>query len=62
MIEDSHGLHLTGKLATDTKRGRDTYELLKMKPRPAFNGLSIGYRAKDYESHKSGLSNGLSRR
>src|ERR1700737_899660 len=31
-----------------------TYALLKMKPRPAFNGLSIGYRAKDFELHKSG--------
>src|ERR1700730_118879 len=31
-----------------------TYALLKMKPRPAFNGLSIGYRAKDFELHRSG--------
>jgi phage head maturation protease len=28
--------------------------MLKMKPRPALNGLSIGYRAKDFEIHKSG--------
>ena len=29
-------------------------ELLKMTPRPALNGLSIGYRAKDFELHYSG--------
>jgi phage head maturation protease len=44
MSEDSHGLRLKGKLA-NTKRGRDTYALLKMKPRPALDGLSIGYLA-----------------
>jgi uncharacterized protein len=53
MEEDDKGLRLQGKLA-NTKRGREAYELLKMKPRPALNGLSIGYRAKDYEIHKSG--------
>jgi phage head maturation protease len=35
----------------------EAYELLKMTPRPAFNGLSIGYRAKDYELHRN--SSGL---
>ena len=54
MSEDDRGLKLKGKLAINTKRGADAYELLKMKPRPALNGLSIGYRAKDYELHKSG--------
>jgi uncharacterized protein len=44
---------MVGKLA-NTKRGRNAYELLRMKPRPALNGLSIGYRAKDFEIHKSG--------
>ena len=53
MDEDERGLKMTGKLA-NTKRGRDAYALLKMKPRPALNGLSIGYRAKDFEIHKSG--------
>lgn len=53
MEEDSNGLKLVGKLA-NTKRGRDAYELLKMKPRPALNGLSIGYRCTDYEMHGKG--------
>jgi HK97 family phage prohead protease len=52
--EDDRGLKLKGKLAVNTRRGADAYALLKMKPRPAFNGLSIGYRAKDFELHKSG--------
>lgn len=45
--EDDTGLWVEGKLA-NTERGREAYELLKMKPRPAYNGLSIGYRAKDW--------------
>jgi uncharacterized protein len=61
MSEDSKGLRLTGKLA-NTKRGKDTYELLKMRPRPALNGLSIGYRAKEYEMHKAGQGPGGARR
>lgn len=44
MREDEKGLWVEGKLA-DTQRGRDTYALLKMTPRPAITGLSIGYRA-----------------
>jgi len=40
--EDSHGLKVSGKLA-DTSRGRDLYTLMKMQPRSAINGLSIGY-------------------
>ena len=42
MEEDSHGLKVEGKLA-DTQRGRDLYTLMKMTPRSAINGLSIGY-------------------
>lgn len=42
MEEDSHGLKVEGKLA-DTQRGRDLYTLMKMQPRSAINGLSIGY-------------------
>jgi uncharacterized protein len=52
MEEDDHGLKIVGQLA-NTRRGRDVYELLKMKPRPALDGLSIGYRAKDFELHKN---------
>lgn len=47
MAEDGRGLWVEGKLA-QTQRGRDAYELLKMKPRPALNGLSIGFMAKEY--------------
>ena len=54
MSEDEKGLKLTGKLAIKNRRGANAYALLKMAPRPALNGLSIGYRAKDFELHKSG--------
>lgn len=48
MAEDGVGLKVTGRLA-DTTRGREAYALLKMEPRPAINGLSIGYIAKAFE-------------
>jgi HK97 family phage prohead protease len=54
MFEDERGLKLTGKLAIKTERGADAYALLKMKPRPALDGLSIGYRCTDYELHAKG--------
>jgi uncharacterized protein len=54
MEEDSTGLRLQGKLAIKTRRGSEAYELLKMRPRAALNGLSIGYRAKNYTIHKTG--------
>jgi HK97 family phage prohead protease len=47
MAEDGKGLWVQGKLA-DTARGREAYSLLKMTPRPALDGLSIGYRAKKW--------------
>jgi HK97 family phage prohead protease len=62
MSEDERGLKLKGKLATNTKRGADAYALLKMAPRPALDGLSIGYRAKDYELHKAGTGPNGARR
>jgi HK97 family phage prohead protease len=49
MAEDSIGLRVAGKLA-DTARGQDAYKLLKMEPRPAIKGLSIGYMVKAYEA------------
>ena len=48
LSEDGTGLKVTGKLA-DTARGQELYQLMKMKPRAAINGLSIGYYAKQYE-------------
>lgn len=47
--EDEKGLRITGRLA-DTSRGREVYTLLKMEPRPAIDGLSIGYIAKKFEN------------
>lgn len=47
LSEDGHGLKVEGKLA-DTPRGREAHALLKMNPRPAINGLSIGYFAKEW--------------
>jgi len=47
LSEDGHGLMIEGKLA-DTPRGREAYTLLKMTPRPAITGLSIGYIPKEW--------------
>lgn len=47
LSEDGKGLQTEGILAP-TSRGHDAYTLLKMKPRPAINGLSIGYIAKKF--------------
>lgn len=47
MDEDANGLYVEGKLA-DTPRGREAYSLLKMDPRPAISGMSIGYRATEW--------------
>lgn len=48
LAEDGKGLKVGGKLA-DTPRGREIYALMKMTPRPAIDGLSIGYIAKEWE-------------
>jgi hypothetical protein len=45
--EDDKGLLVTGRLA-DTQRGREAYQLLRMEPRPAITGLSIGYVPKEW--------------
>lgn len=45
--EDEKGLFNEGVLA-DTPRGQEAYTLMKMKPRPAITGLSIGYIAKKF--------------
>lgn len=47
MEEDDKGLYVEGKLA-DTPRGKEAYALLKMDPRPAISGMSIGYRATEW--------------
>lgn len=48
LAEDGTGLKVSGRLA-DTPRGSEIYKLMKMEPRPAINGLSIGYIAKEWE-------------
>jgi hypothetical protein len=47
MHEDDTGLFVEGKLAP-TPRGTEAYQLLKMQPRPAISGLSIGYLPKEF--------------
>ena len=48
LAEDGTGLKVEGRLA-DTPRGRELHSLMKMEPRPAIDGLSIGYIAKEWE-------------
>ena len=45
--EDDIGLKLDGIFA-ETQRGKEMYTLMKMTPRPAITGLSIGYIPKEY--------------
>jgi len=45
LSEDGAGLRVSGQFA-DTPRGRELYTLMKMSPRPAIDGLSIGFIAK----------------
>ena len=45
LAEDGKGLLSDGILAP-TQRGTEMHALMGMKPRPAINGLSIGYRVK----------------
>lgn len=44
-VEDERGLLMRGKLNMDVQRGREAYALLKD---GAIDGLSIGYRIKEY--------------
>lgn len=53
LAEDEKGLKVTGKLA-DTPRGQEAYTLIKMQPRPAITGLSIGYYAIESVNGKKG--------
>lgn len=48
LSEDGTGLKVDGTLAP-TPRGSELHELMKMQPRPAIDGLSIGYIAKEWE-------------
>lgn len=46
--EDEIGLKTSGQLAP-TPRGTEAYTLMKMQPRPAISGLSIGYYVREQE-------------
>lgn len=46
LSEDGVGLRASGVLAP-TQRGSELHALMKMQPRPAIDGLSIGYIAKE---------------
>ena len=48
LAEDGTGLKFEAELA-DTTRATDLYKLMKMKPRPAINGMSIGYIPKEWD-------------
>ncbi|MDT7935225.1 MAG: HK97 family phage prohead protease [Sphingomonadaceae bacterium] len=50
LSEDERGLRVQGQLA-HTSTGRDVLALLKMQPRPAVAGLSIGYRVRDAKTN-----------
>ena len=47
---DDQGLKVSGVLA-ETSRGMDVHRLMKMKPRPAIDGLSIGFRPTKRQSN-----------
>jgi len=47
LAEDGKGLKSAGTLA-DIPKARDAYTLMKMAPRPAIDGLSIGYYAREW--------------
>lgn len=48
LSEDGKGLDVEGQLA-DTVRGTELYKLMKMRPRPALRGMSIGYIPREFE-------------
>lgn len=52
MAEDDVGLKMDAVLA-DIDRGRDAYALMKMSPRPAIDGLSIGYIPVEWKTNES---------
>ncbi len=54
MREDSTGLWCEGKLALGNTKANDVHALMRLKPRPALNGLSIGFRPRHFTVHKRG--------
>lgn len=62
MTQDSKGLFCQGKLCLDNSRGRDVHALMKMQPRPALNGLSVGYIPRLLTVHPAGVKSDGRRR
>lgn len=52
LTEDEKGLAVTGRLITETTRGKEAHALLKA---GAVNGLSIGFRARSSERGPNGV-------
>jgi len=52
MEVDEHGLKMQGKLITELPLGKEAHVLTK---HGVLDGLSIGYRTKDYEMEKGGV-------
>jgi uncharacterized protein len=50
LVEDAKGLRMTGRLILEVQRARETHALLKA---GALDGLSIGYRARDFENDRA---------
>lgn len=51
MSEDAHGLRVKGKLALETRAGKEAHVLCKM---GAVNGLSIGFVSKKWDYNETG--------
>jgi len=51
IAEDSRGLHVTGRIATATARGREVLELMRAR---AIDGLSIGFRTVRARTDRTG--------
>lgn len=58
MLEDDHGLFVSGQLALKTQRGAEAYELLKM---GAISGMSIGYMTQEEKYDEATGINTLSK-
>ncbi|MDZ4778265.1 MAG: HK97 family phage prohead protease [Alphaproteobacteria bacterium] len=57
LAEADNGLAVEGELA-DTPRGNELRTLMRMKPRPAIDGLSIGYVAREWEQGNGSKTGG----
>lgn len=56
MSEDSRGLHVRGRILTETSAGRDAFELVRQK---AVTGLSIGFTLPDGTTERTSVGRRL---